>query len=174
LLKRAETIPSLPLDDQQPVEAITAVIAPPVLYLKPVHSLRKSEQVRLPVMPPVAPAANTNLPSQRHNNQDLQKIRRREALALPPLIANPKLVAAHPALLIPGYLSVLIGAAAFCFYQQPIAVSAPCAGVSLLIATFIALKQPLSRHHAAFIAVITLFVIVFGALHYFPQLRHAT
>jgi K+-transporting ATPase A subunit len=29
-------------------------------------------------------------------------------------------------------------------------------------------------HHAAFIAVLSLFVLVFGVLHYFPQLQHGT
>ena len=44
----------------------------------------------------------------------------------------------------------------------------------MLIAAFIYFKKPLSRHHAAFIGVMALFVIVFGALYYFPQLRHGT
>jgi amino acid permease len=46
--------------------------------------------------------------------------------------------------------------------------------VALLFAAFIYFKKPLSLHHAAFIAVMSLFVIVFGALYYFPQLRHGT
>jgi K+-transporting ATPase A subunit len=44
----------------------------------------------------------------------------------------------------------------------------------MLVAAFIGIRKPISRHHAAFIAVIALFVIIFGALHYFPHLRHAT
>ena len=125
-------------------------------------------------MPHAAPAADSILPSHRHSNHEIEEIRRREALALLTPVVNPKLAAAHPALLIPGYLAALIGGGAIYFYQQPITVSAPCVSASLLIAAFIALYKPLSRHHAAFIAVISLLVIVFGALHYFPQLRHAT
>jgi hypothetical protein len=125
-------------------------------------------------MPQAPPAANSNLPSHRHSDQEIAEFRRLEALALLTPGLKPKLAAAHPALLIPGYLAALIGAGSICFYQQPLTVSAPCAAASLLIALFIALYKPLSRHHAAFIAVITLLLIVFGALHYFPQLRHAT
>ena len=42
------------------------------------------------------------------------------------------------------------------------------------VAAFIGARKPVSRHHAAFISVLSLFVLVFGALHYFPYLRHAT
>lgn len=173
-LKRSERIPSLPLDEPQPVVPPAAVMAPPADGLKPVRSLRKSEQFPLPVMPHAAPAADSILPSHRHSNHEIEEIRRREALALHTPVVNPKLAAAHPALLIPGYLATLAAAASIYFYQQPITVSAPGAAASLLIAAFIALKKPMSRHHAAFIAIITLLLIVFGALHYFPQLRHAT
>ena len=54
------------------------------------------------------------------------------------------------------------------------AATAGCSTAAMLLAAFIYLRRPISRHHAAFIAVIALFVIVFGALHFFPQLRHAT
>jgi K+-transporting ATPase A subunit len=46
--------------------------------------------------------------------------------------------------------------------------------LALIIAAIIFFKKPLSVHHAAFITVAVLFVVVFGALHYFPQLRHGT
>jgi hypothetical protein len=45
---------------------------------------------------------------------------------------------------------------------------------ALLISIFIFARRPLSRHHSAFIAAMALFVIVFGALHYFPNLQHGT
>lgn len=173
-LKRSDRIPVLPPDELQSAAPPTAAAAPPAHSLKSVRSLRKSEQSLLPVMPHAAPGAASILPSHRHSAQEIEAIRQREALALLTPVVNPKLAAAHPALLVPGYLAALAAAALIYFYQQPITLSAPCAAVSLLIAGFIALKKPISRHHAAFIAVITLFVIIFGALHYFPQLRHAT
>ena len=83
-------------------------------------------------------------------------------------------LAAHPVILIPGYLTAFGGAASFWYDAFPIGVTVACVAVALLLASFVFLKKPLSRHHADFISVIALFVIVFGALHYFPQLRHGT
>ena len=173
-LKRSERIPSVPLDPPEPAAPLAAVTTLPIPGLKRVRSLRKSEYRAPPVTRQNGPPADSNLPSHRHSDEQLQAMRRREALALLTPVVHPQFVAAHPALLVPGYVCALIGAGAICFYQQPVTVSAPCAAASLLIAGFIALRKPLSRHHAAFITVITLFVIVFGVLHYFPQLRHAT
>ena len=132
------------------------------------HSLRKSEQISQPRAPRPAPPADSKLPSQRRGDEELQAIRRRQALAQLTPVENPRFASAHVALLILGYLGSLASAAAFYFYDASVVVSAPCAVVSLLIAAFITLKKPLSRHHAAFIMVITLFVIIFGALHYIP------
>ena len=88
--------------------------------------------------------------------------------------ANPKLATAHPALLAPSYLLAAAGASCFFFPEFPMAATAGCSAAAMLLAAFIYLRRPISRHHAAFIAVIALFVIVFGALHFFPHLRHAT
>jgi hypothetical protein len=87
---------------------------------------------------------------------------------------NAKLFPAHPALIIPGYLSAIAGAAGFYFHRLPISFTLAFVTVSLVLAAFIGIRKPVSRHHAAFISVISLFVLVFGALHYFPSLRHAT
>lgn len=173
-LKRSERIPTVPPAEPTPTPQDAADLAPVTLSLKPVRSLKKSEQAAHWFTPPATPPPDSNLPYHRHSEQEIQEIRRREALAMLPPAVNPKRVAAHPALLVPGYLLALAGAVAIHFYQQPLAVSAPFAAASLLIAVFIAYNNPISRHHAAFIAVISLFVIVFGALHYFPQLRHGT
>ena len=182
-------------DDPAPAEHTSD--APVVLTLKPVRSLKKSEQVPLPV-PHAPPSPDTNLPFHRHSDQELQEIRRRAALTLLTPVANPKLVVAHTSLLIFGYFTALAGAlpyavmlyqayfpedlgasgtatpSLFDFAPLPITIPACCVATSLLVAGFITLKKPISRHHAAFIAVITLFVIVFDILHYFPQLRHGT
>lgn len=174
-LKRSERIPIVPLEELQSAEQDAAAeMAPVTLSLKPVRSLRKSEMVPHPVTRKAAPAPDSNLPSHRHSDPEIQEIRRREALAMLAPVVNPHLIAAHPALLIPGYLAALVGAVCFAYYELPITVAAPCAAVSLIISCYISLKKPISLHHAAFIAVITLIVIVFGAIHYFPQLRHGT
>lgn len=168
-LKRSERTPEIPkpeagLEEPSPVPHLP----------KPVRSLRKTEQVPTLSATSAEPSADSKIPFHRHNDKELEEIRRRAAIAMLNPVANPKLAAAHPALLAPGYLAAIAGASCFYFYQFPMAATAGCAATALLIATFVFLRRPISRHHAAFIAVIALFVIVFGALHYFPHLRHAT
>ena len=148
---------------------------PLVLRAKPVRSLRKSEQIPVLTVPRNdPPPPDSKLPAHRHNDKELREISRHAALELVMATPNPKLAKAHFALVIPGYLASVAGAVCFYFYQQPIVVSASCVAVSLLIATFIFFWKPISRHHAAFIAVVSLFVIISGALHYFPNLQYAT
>lgn len=142
---------------------------------KVVRSLRKSEQVPLAPVPP--PAPDSRLPVHRHNDQELNAIRRHDALATLAPWAHPHSLTAHWALLAPGYLFAIAGAVCFYFYdveRREMRITAGCAAIALMFAIYIYFKKPLSRHHAAFIGVMVLFVIVFGALYYFPQLRHGT
>lgn len=168
-LRKSEHAEALP-HSIPPVSGAPSAAPPP----KKVRSLRKSEQVPLPAQPPES-APDSSLPIHRHSDDEIMRIRRQEMFAMQtaqPL--NPKLIPAHLALVIPGYLFAIGGVVSFYFYEQPIAVTAACVAVSLLVAGFIFLKKPLSQHHAAFISVIAMLVIVFGALHYFPQLRHGS
>jgi hypothetical protein len=139
---------------------------------KPVRSLRKSEWKPVEAQPESPP--DSPLPHHRHSEREIAEIRRREALAVMNTPPNARLFPAHPAIIIPGYLSAIAGAAGIYFYQFPIAATLGFVTVSLALAAFIGIQKPISRHHAAFISVISLFVLVFGALHYFPSLRHAT
>jgi uncharacterized membrane protein YozB (DUF420 family) len=41
----------------------------------------------------------------------------------------------------------------------------------IVVAAYIAIKKPRSRHHAGFIAMIAVLVLVFGALYKFPTLN---
>lgn len=137
----------------------------------PARTLPKSEQAPAPL----TQAAKSGLPSRRHSDDEIGKIRQREIIAqLAPPPPNPKLAAAHPALLVPGYLFAIGGTACFFLQDIPIAATAGSTLTALIIAAFISLTKPISIHHAGFIAVIALMVLVFGTLHYFPQLRHAT
>ena len=165
----AALLPTLPFPE--PAAPAAAIL---IREAKPVRSLRKSEHAPRPAAPPTTPPADSNLPVQRHSDHELQEIRRRETLAMLTPVANPKLAVAHPVLIAIGYLSALASAITYTFYYQPLSVSASCVAAALALAAFIFYKKPISRHHAAFIAVIALLVIVFGALHYFPQLRNAT
>jgi len=141
---------------------------------RPVRSLRKSEQLAPETSQRRESPPDSNLPHQRHSQREIEEIRRHEMLALMNAQPNPRLFPAHPALIIPGYLAIAAAAAGIWFYQIPVAVTAACAAASFAIAAVIFIKKPVSRHHAAFIAVLALFLVVFAALYYFPQLRHAT
>lgn len=139
---------------------------------KTVRSLRKSEQGPLQEIHP--PSPGSKLPIHRHSDHEVQQIRRREALAMQSSGGHLLSLVAHPVIIIPGYLFAVAGGVCFFFYELQIEITAGCVLAAMLIAGFIFFKKPLSTHHAAFIAVICLFVTVFGALHYFPQLRYGT
>lgn len=142
---------------------------------KIVRSLRKSEQGPLSAVH--LPLLDSTLPIHRHSDEQLNRIRRHEALARPEPPPHPLSLMAHPVLIIPGYLCAIAGAAWPYFYdveKRGMAVTTGCVLVALAIAAFIFFKKPQSRHHAAFIAVVSLFVTIFAALYYFPQLQHGT
>ena len=185
VFERAERIPVLAVEEnglpphgKQPPEAAPLPVASPIPAPhapKVVRSLRKSEQVPLAPLP--SPAPDSKLPIHRHSGKELHEIRRHEALTALNSWTHPQTLTAHLALVIPGYLFAIGGAVCFYFYdleKRELRITAACAAIALLIAAFIFIKKPLSRHHAAFIGVMALFVIVFGALYYFPQLRHGT
>ena len=174
-LKKSEWTPAVPTRKPDDAEEVPGDDAVQVLRAKPVRSLRRSEQIPVLIAPRHdSPPPDSKLPAHRHTDNELREISRRAALEA--LMSAPKLrlAKAHLALVIPGYLASVAGAVCFSFYQQPIGVSASCVAVSLLIAAFIFFRKPISRHHAAFIAVIALSVIISGALHYFPKLQYAT
>jgi hypothetical protein len=177
--KRSEKIPGLPEENHEPrvtlaepSETPVEPVAPVVHSPKIVRSLRKSEQGPLPVVHP--PPSDSSLPIHRHSDDEIHRIRRQETLAMQANASHLLSRRAHLALVIPGYLFAVAGGVSFYFYDFDKAVTAACVGGALLISAFIFVKKPLSVHHAAFIAVASLFVIVFGALHYFPQLQHGT
>lgn len=179
------TAPTAPADGPKPVhslkrsERVPAPVATPhpspapARSGKPIRSLRKSEHLPQAAPLPASPTDST-LPYQRHSNHEIEEIRRREALALMNAGPNPRHFPAHTAIIIPGYLIPTAAAAGIWFYQIPIEATAGAALLALVIAAGIMWRKPISRHHAAFIAALTLFLIVFSALYYFPQLRHGT
>lgn len=167
-LKRSERVTAPPAI---PVSTPAPSVAPGA---KSVRSLRKSEQVPAPAGHHPESPPDSNLPHRRHSDDEIAEIRRREVLSLMNAQLNPRLLPAHPALIISGYLSTVAGAVGLYFYQLPIVTTAACTLVSLLVSGFIFLRKPISRHHAAFIAAFALFLLVFSSLHYFPSLRHAT
>jgi hypothetical protein len=149
-------------------------VAAPHREAKPVRTLRKSGRVASPPGSHPESPPDSKLPHCRHTDDEIAEIRRRDVLALMAVQPNPRLAPAHPALILTGYLSTIAGAAGIWFQQIPILATFACALVSFVMAGFIFLHKPMSRHHAAFIAALALFLLIFGSLHYFPHLRHAT
>ncbi len=153
-------------------------IVPEAVDLSPVHlpetgrvvkSLRKSEQIPIFAPENYTPPVNSKLPVHRHNGHELDRIRRQGAIQqMQAAGADPQLQIAHLAIVIAGYLFAIAAPFGIYFYNIQLALTASALAIATLIAGFILLKKPMSRHHAAFLAVIILFVIVFGALHYFP------
>lgn len=168
-----------PKESSMQTATAIAATAPQLAYqpssttTKPVRSLKRAE--RDPVKHKVGASPFSNLPARRHSADELQEIRRRDALArfdphaLPALFPFP----APRWVVIPGYLFTFFGLACH-FWKVPMAATAGTGFVALLIAAYILLRRPLSRHHAGFIGILTLLILVFAALHYFPQLRHAS
>jgi hypothetical protein len=141
---------------------------------KPVKSLRKSEQKIPPRARPSSEIANSKIPVRRRSDQELNEFRRREALSNLAPKPNPQSLVAHLAIIIPAYLFVFASVIGCFGYDIEMWIVASLLAVALVIAAFIFVKKPLSRYHAAFIAVSSLFVIIFGTFHYFPHLLNGT
>jgi hypothetical protein len=113
------------------------------------------------------------IPNRKHSTSEIEILRRQIAFAQVEPVYDPRLQKAHPFLVALGYIPVLIGASIAWFYDQPIIVTAPFVGFSMVVALYVLLRKPISRHHAGFIFAICFLAIAFGILHYFPQLQHA-
>lgn len=152
-------IPTLvPKDDSE---------AEPVAKLKP-ERLDTIEAVPEPAIDPI-----TGLPVHRHSDNELDLIRRRgmfetqdEALRLPMRRERTVIV-------VGGYLFAL-SAAIPVYHNMPMILPAGIALLSLAFGAYLFFLRPYSKHHGAFIGIVVLFVMTYAALHYFPQLQHAT
>ncbi len=141
---------------------------------KPVKSLRKSEQKQFPRSTTSPTNSNSKIPARRRSDEELNEIRRREALSNLAPKPNPQSLVAHLAIIIPAYLLVLASVITSFIYHLKIEIPASCITVAIIIAGFIFFKKPLSRYHAAFIAASAFFIILFGTFQYFPHLLNGT
>ncbi|MEO0017611.1 MAG: hypothetical protein RLZZ522_894, partial [Verrucomicrobiota bacterium] len=171
------------------IEHLAVPAEPPavVLEAKPVRSLKRSEREIRPHEARPAPAAS-KLPGHRHSEAEVAEIRRRSAIAAIAGGGFQLPQSARPPLLAAGYLLAIAGAAAPTLlkllaslresYTLGDAMSGgyhllvACSLAALAVATYIYFKKTLSRHHAAFIAIIAVFALIFSILHYFPHLRY--
>ncbi len=169
-LKRAERIPVLP--SEKGGATSLAPDAAHQLATKIVKSLRKSEQV--PIISVPQPAADSKLPTHRHSDEEITRLRRNEMLAGQAAVGPPPTLFGRLAVILPGYIVVIVGAIISFSYNLSYYFLSASLLIGLLFAGFLFLKKPLCLHHAAFIAVMAMLVAVFGALYYFPQLRYGT
>ncbi|NJM38671.1 MAG: hypothetical protein HC845_12850, partial [Akkermansiaceae bacterium] len=172
----------------QPVPVATAspVPAPPNSSLpqpvdpfpprepKPVKSFRKSEQKPSLRAPSSSAVADQKIPARRRSDEELNEIRRREALSNLAPKPNPQSLVAHLAIVIPAYLLVVASVITCFIYRLKIEIPASFLAIAVLIAIYVFFKKPLSRYHAAFIAVSAFLVILFGTFQYFPHLLNGT
>jgi len=123
--------------------------APSVPPPKPVRSLKRSE--REPRELPARkrkPLKNSDLPVHRHSDQDLQRLRMQNAMEAKPPIEQINAQGGHWALLALGYLLAFAG------------------GIGgFAVAAFLFFKKPRSSHHAAWMTIIAVLVLVFGILY---------
>lgn len=163
--------PVVHLDPDAPdLEEAETEVREPVQY----HSLRKKE---LPLAPAPAVTHKTSLPAHRHGDDDIARLRKREALEklqqpqLDPSI-QLRAMTASPWLLAPAYI-VALGAGATIWQRfhhiSPIILLV----LSSLLTLYIFLKKKRSRHHAAILFLIILMTLVFGGLHYAPIFQNA-
>jgi hypothetical protein len=163
---------------------------PPPGSPKPVRSLRKSEQKVVERKARSTPARTAGIPVRRRSDQELLELRRIQATPPDQSIAHIRHLAVAWPLVALGYLLPLSGALLGGFAawsprvaeldfparwmadlsRQPwlagagIAVLSIFCALGLLLAGWIAWKKPRSRHHAGFIGLVTLLVLVFGIL----------
>jgi hypothetical protein len=178
-LRRSDRNPAVPSGNDQQWSPENEAQALPVssgVKISPlpraVHSLKKSEQV--PLSQIKAPAPDSGLPIHRHSPDEIREIRRQELLAIQKAVVGQASQKAHWIVVIPGYLFALAAIVACYYYQLGILITGGCLVVSFALAGFLLFRKPYSRHHAAFIGVMSLLIAIFSILYYFPQLRYGT
>lgn len=155
---------------------------------KPVRSLRKSEQKVVERTRAAVPAAA--IPARRHSDDELMEMRRIQATPPDRSIARIQQLAVPWPVIALGYVLPLCGAVGAWFAvwspgvppldfpaewiarlsRQPWLAKAGLGtlglfcGSAFALAGWIAWKKPRSHHHAGFISIITLLVLVFGIL----------
>lgn len=141
-------------------------------------ALQKSDAPPADPAPPddgvLSPDGGSKIPVKKRSTKELEAIRRRQALAaMQSPVIDRRLASAHPVVLAAGYLLALAGGTCHLTDSFPAAATAGSAFSGLILAALVCWKFPSSRHHAAFIAMIALFVLVFGTVHFLPQFQHA-
>lgn len=160
--------------------------APP----KPVRSLRKSEQKTEERVRPAVPLSSTGIPLRRRSEEELMEMRRQQITPPDQSIAHIRRLELPWPVIVLVYLLPLCGALCAWFAvwspgvppldfpaawmadlsRQPWLAKAGLGALGFFgvlafaLSGWIAWKKPRSSHHAGFIAIVTLLVLVFGIL----------
>ena len=94
----------------------------------------------------------TELPDRKRQSDELKRLRLQHAMAVRPPIGAIRSQMAHKFLLFLGYLFCLAGGAG-----------------GLMVALFIVVRKPRSRHHAVLMFILAVLVLVFGIRYYLSQ-----
>ncbi|MBM3862886.1 MAG: hypothetical protein FJ385_02880 [Verrucomicrobia bacterium] len=153
-------LPEPEVEDKEP--AIRLQLPPKINTPRPIAT-------RAPIADLTSP-----IPSRRRSHEELEEIRRRDALAsIGGTATHPGFIHAHPALIATGYLLAFGCAGRLFLNDWPLRATVGCAAASLVVAACILILRPLSRHHAAFIAILCLLLSAFATLQHVPHLLHA-
>jgi hypothetical protein len=159
------------VDDAAVDVDVPVVEAAPVPIAAP-HSLRKSEREPVLHVAP-EPPPDSPLPVHRHSDEELAALRRRSVFDTQEHAVHMP-VRRAPTVLVIGCYLVAVSPALMIYHSLPILLPAAFVLLALGLGAFLFFLRPYSRHHGAFLGIVCLFVITYGALHYFPHLRHAT
>lgn len=177
-----ESAPAAPAKPDSPAPAP----APP----KPVRSLRKSEQKVEEQVRVAVPLSSAGIPLRRRSEEELMEMRRQQITPPDQSISHLQQLALPWPVIVFGYLLPLCGAVCAWFAvwspgvppldfpaawmadlsRQPWLAKAGLGTLGFFgvlafaLSGWIAWKKPRSSHHAGFIAILTLLVLVFGIL----------
>lgn len=179
-----------PVDGGEGLKSRAVAEALPPSVAKPVRSLRKSERMPENRERPAVPLSPAGIPLRRRSEEELMEMRRQQATPPDQSIAHLRQMELPWPVIVFVYLLPLCGAlcAWFAVWSPgvpPLDFPAPwladlsrqpwlakaglgalgvfCGG-AFLLAGWISWKKPRSRHHAGFISIINLLVLVFGIL----------
>lgn len=171
---------------QLPASLAPPATAQPPWPAKAVRSLRRSE--RLPVSPEqTRQRQQSSMPTYRHTEEQLQEIRRLNAIHnLTPTPPDFRMAAAPFWWLIPAYTFAIAGIA-LSFPQINDAILPFGSGMvtkfvvvvvaelfALAFAGFIFVRRFYSRHHSAILVVIASFTLLLAFFHFFPNFQHGS
>lgn len=127
----------------------------------------------IPEVPPAPIDHDTGLPVKRHTPEELAALRLRSMFETQDGAQSMPVRRERTLFVIFGYI---VAAAAIIpvYRSMPAILPMAMCFLALLYATYLFICRPYSRHHGAFIGILVLFVIVYAALQYFPQLQHAS